>query len=56
MQKHSDITLEEHWEATGCKKSFIRRRKNLTKGMNKGVELSDSSQRGRGLISSEEVE
>ena len=39
MQKHSDITLEEHWEATGCKKSFIRRRKNLTKGMNKGVEL-----------------
>ena len=32
------VSLEEYWAETGKSKNFIRRRENLTKGKNKGVE------------------
>ena len=39
QENHSDVSsLEEYWAETGKKKRFIRRRNNLTKGKNKGVE------------------
>lgn len=38
LREHPGMTLEEYWRATGCEKRFIRRRTDLTKGKNRGVE------------------